>query len=115
MLQILWKTFNRGFNLRRHEKGCPLKDQKKEMSETESQTMDSKDHALTISTSESAMTIDYGTGTEEEEKDPWMAMVEEAMQKHKTDFEEMKMNLIHSRLDEQFAGEKTYFNVLPPV
>ena len=40
-------------------------------------------------------------------------MVEEAMQKHRPDFEEMKMNLIHSGLDEQSAGEKTYLNVLP--
>ena len=35
-----------------------------------------------------------------------MPMVEEAMQKHKTDFEKMKMNLIHSGLDEHSAGEK---------
>ena len=39
---------------------------------------------------------DNETETEDEEKDPWMPMVEEAMQKHKTAFEEMKMNLIYS-------------------
>ncbi len=50
---------------------------------------------------------------EEEEKDPGMPMVEEAMQKHKTTFEEMKMNLIHSGLDKQSAEEKAYSNVLP--
>ncbi len=38
------KTFN---HLRRHEKDCPLKDQEREMSETESQTMDSEDDAST--------------------------------------------------------------------
>ena len=108
------KTFNRGFNLRRHENDCPLKDQEREMSETESdQTMDSEDHASKTSTSgsESPITTDNETETEEEEKDPWMPMVEEAMQKHRPDFK--KMNLVHSGLDEQSAGEKAYLNVLP--
>ena len=109
------KAFNRGFNLRRHEKYCPLKDREREMSETKGPTMDSEDDASTTSTrgSESPMTTDNETATEEEEKDPWMPMVEEAMQKHKTAFEEMKMNLIHSGLDEQSAEERAYSNVLP--
>ncbi len=81
-----------------------MKDQEKEMSETESPTMDSEDDA--------SMTTDNETETEEEEKDPWMPMVEEAMQKRKTAFEEMKMNLMHSGLDEQSAEEKAYSNVL---
>ena len=38
-------------------------------------------------------------------------MVEEAMQKHKTAFEEMTINLINSGLDEQSAEEKAYSNV----
>ena len=59
------------------------------------------------------MTTDNETETEEEEKYPWMPIVKEEMQKHKTDFEEMKVNLIHSGVDEQSAGEKAYFNVLP--
>jgi hypothetical protein len=109
------KAFNRGFNLRRHEKYCPLKDQEREMSETESPTMDFEDDASTTSTrgSESPITTDNETETEEEENDPWMPMVEEAMQKHKSAFEEMKMNLIHSGLDEQSAEEIAYSNVLP--
>ena len=40
-------------------------------------------------------------------------MVEEAMQKHRPDFKKMKMNLVHSCLDQQSAGEKAYLNVLP--
>ncbi len=113
------KAFNRGFNLRRHEKYCPLKDQKREMSEKESQTMDSEDDASTTSTreSKSLMTTDNETETqdptEEEEKDPWMPLVKEVMPEHKTTFEKMKMNLIHSGLDEQSAEEKAYSNVLP--
>ena len=80
------------------------------MSETESQ--DSGDDASTSSTdrSESPMT-DNETETEEEENDAWMP-AEQAMQKHKPAFEEMKMNLIHSGLDRQSAGEKAYSSIL---
>ena len=53
--------------------------------------------------------------TEEEEADPWMPVVEEAMQEHNTGFQEMKMNLIHSGLDEQTAGEKAYSNIPPEL
>ena len=52
---------------------------------------------------------------EEEEADPWMPMVEEVMQKHKAAFQEMKMNLTHSGLDEQTAGETAYTNILPEL
>ena len=87
------------------------------MSETESQTMDSEGDSSTASThgSESPVTTDNETETEDEENDPWMPMVEEAMQKYKTGFEEMKMNLIHSGLDEQSAGEKAYSDILPKL
>ena len=60
------------------------------------------------------MTTDNETDTEEDEKDPWMPMIEEAMQKHKTAFEEIKMNLIHSGLDEQSAEEKAYSIIFYP-
>jgi hypothetical protein len=55
------KTFNRSFNLRRHEnKYCPLKDQEREISETESQTMESEGDSSIASThgSESPVTTD---------------------------------------------------------
>ena len=78
------------------------------MSKTESQTADSEDEALSVATygSESPMTGD--SETEQEETDPWMPMIEEAMQKHKAAFQEMKMNLTHSGLDEQTAGETQF-------
>ena len=114
------KAFNRGFNLRRHENEyCPLKSEEREMLETESQTMDSEDDASTMSTrgSESPMTTDTEMGTEEEEgeeeKDSWMPMVEEAVQKHKAAFEEMKMNYIERGLDKQSADQKAYSDILP--
>ena len=82
-----------------------IQGEEKEMSETESLTADSEDDASTVTThgSESPMTGD--SETKEEEADLWMPMVEEAMQEHKTAFHEMKMNLNHSGLDEQTAGE----------
>ena len=42
-------------------------------------------------------------------------MVQEAMQKHKVAFQEMKMNLTHSGLDEETAGETAYSNILPEL
>ena len=50
--------------------------------------------------------------TEEDKADPWMPMVEEAMQKHKAAFQEMKMNLTQSGLDEETSGETAYSNIL---
>ena len=45
------KAFNRGFNLRRHENEyCPLKSEEREMSETESQTVDLEDDASSVAT-----------------------------------------------------------------
>ena len=75
---------------------------------------DSEDDASSIATHgfESPMTTDSETETEEEEADSWTPMVEEAMQKHKTAFQEMKMNLTHSGLDEQIAGETAYSTIL---
>ena len=42
-------------------------------------------------------------------------MLEEAMQEHKTAFQEMKMNLVYSGLDAQMAGEEAYCNILPEL
>ena len=112
------KAFNRGFNPRRHENEyCPLKSEEREMSETESKTMNSEDDASTTSTHGSeSMVTDSEMETEkeerEEEKDSWMPMVEEAMQKHKAAFEEMKLNYIESGMDRQSADQKAYSDIL---
>ena len=108
------KAFSRGFNLRRHENEyCPLKIQDREESES-SQTMDSEDDASTTSTdwSQSSPTTDNELETEGK-NDPWMPMVEEAMQKHKATFEDLKRNLIYKCLDKQSAGQKAYSDILP--
>ena len=84
------------------------------MSETESQTAHPEDDASTATThgSESPMTGDNDAENKEEEAAPLMPMVQEAMQKHKTTFQEMEMNLVCSGLDEQAAGEEAYPNIL---
>ena len=42
-------------------------------------------------------------------------MVEEAMQKHEAAFQEMKMNLTQSGLDEETAGKTAYSNIPPEL
>ena len=83
------------------------------MSETEIQS--SEDDASSVATDGSQSSITGDSETEEEEVDPWMPMVEEAMQKHKAAFQEMKMNLTQSGLDEETAGETAYSNILPEL
>ena len=108
------KAFNRGFNLRRHENEyCPLKNEERDISETESQSSEGDASNVATDGSQSSMTGD--SETEEEEADPWMRMVEEAMQKHKAAFQEIKMNLTQSGLDEETAGETAYSNILPEL
>ena len=108
------KAFNRGFNLRRHEhEYCPLKSEEREMSETENQSSEDDVSSVATDGSQSSMTGD--SETEEEEPDSWMPMVEEAMQKHKAAFQEMKMNLTQSGLDEETGGETAYSNILPEL
>ena len=108
------KAFNRGFNLHRHEKEyCPLKSEESEMSETESQS--SEDDASSVATDGSQGSMTGDSETEKEEADPWIPMVEEAIQKHKAAFQEMKMNLTQSGLDEETAGETAYSNILPEL
>ena len=73
------KVFNRGFNLRRHDKEyCPHRDQE-EMSQSEanSQDIQTEDNASTSSTDESEclMSTERDAKTEEE-TDPWIPLIE---------------------------------------
>ena len=83
------------------------KDLERDMSETESHAMDTEDDACSTYESESEK--------KGGEKDPWMPMVDEAMEQHDVAFEEMKMNLIDSGLDEQSAREKAYSKKFPQL
>ena len=60
------------------------KRREREMSETENLSSEDDTSSVATDGSQSSMTGD--SGTEEEEADPWIPMVEEAMQKHKVAF-----------------------------
>ena len=75
------KQFNRGYNLRRHEKEyCPLGAQERNMSQMDSQERDFQDDVSTTSTEVSEISTDNESETEEE-MDPWIPLIEEAKQR----------------------------------
>ena len=113
--QFCGKKYNRGYNLRRHEKEyCPLREQERNMSQTDSdsQERDFQDDFSTTSTHGSESSTDNET---EEEMDPSIPLIEEAKQRSNIAFEEMKESLINSGLDEQSAKDKAYSNILPKL
>ena len=115
--QFCGKQFNRGYNLRRHEKEyCPLGAQERNMSQTDSdsQERDFQDDVSTTSTEVSEISTDNESETEEE-MDPWIPLIEEAKQRSNIAFQEMKEILINSGLDEQSAKDKAYSNILPKL
>ena len=112
------KQFNRGYNLRRHEKKyCPLRAQERNMSQTDSDSpeRDFQDDVSRTSTdvSETSMRTDM-SGTEEE-MDLWIPLIEEAKQRRNIALEEMKESLINTGLDEQSAKDKAFSNMLPKL
>ena len=117
--QFCGKQFNRGYNLRRHEKEyCPLGAQERNMSQTDSdsQERDFQDDVSTTSTEVSEIsTMTDNESETEEEMDPWIPLIEEAKQRSNIAFEEMKESLINSGLDEQSAKDKAYSNILPKL
>ena len=102
------KVFNRGLNLRRHEREyCSLKDRS-------SQEMDFGNDFSSDSTDrfESLTTTDNESESEEQ-LDPWISLIEEEKQRSNIAFEEMKERLVNSDLDEESATKLAYSNILP--
>ena len=115
--QFCGRHFNRGYNLRRHEKEyCPIREQERNMSQTDSdsQERDFQDDVSTTSTQGSEISTDNKSETEEE-MDPWLPLIEEAKQIINIAFEEMKESLINRGLDEQSAKDNAYSNILPEL
>ena len=84
--QFCGKQFNRGYNLRRHEKEyCPLREQERDMSQTDSdsQERDFEDGVSPTSTHVSESSTDNEA---EQEMDPWIPLIEEAKQRSKYSF-----------------------------
>ena len=95
------KTFNRRFNLKRHESDyCPLRH---ESSDTDDDSQDMKSDDDDISTasnnehtqSSEADGSESGSGSEvENESDPWEPLIEEAKERNVSEYEEIKQNFI---------------------
>ena len=112
------KLFNRGYNLRRHEKEyCPLRAQERNMSQTDSdsQERDFQDDVSRTSTHVSETSMRTDKSETEEEMDPWIPLIEEAKQRRNIALEEMKESLINTGLDEQSAKDKAFSNMLPKL
>ena len=112
------KQFNRGYNLRRHEKEyCPLRAQERNMSQTDSdsQERDFQDDVSRTSTDVSETSMMTDMSETEEEMDPWIPLIEEAKQRRNIALEEMKESLINTGLDEQSAKDKAFSNMLPKL
>ena len=112
------KQFNRGYNLRRHEKEyCPLRAQERNMSQTDSdsQERDFQDDVSRTSTDVSETSMRTDMSETEEEMDPWIPLIEEAKQRRNIALEEMKESLINTGLDEQSAKDKAFSNMLPKL
>ena len=112
------KQFNRGYNLRRHEKEyCPLRAQQRNMSQTDSdsQERDFQDDVSRTSTDVSETSMRTDKSETEEEMDPWIPLIEEAKQRRNIALEEMKESLINTGLDEQSATDKAFSNMLPKL
>ena len=116
------KQFNRGYNLRRHEKEyCPLNKQEENMSYGNSDIGDisSSDEGERNMSSDSyeseTMSDDNEMESEEEEEDPWYPLINEAKDRCFDDFEEIKDRLITNGQDEQTAKTEAYFEILPKL
>ena len=112
------KQFNRGYNLRRHEKEyCPLRAQERNMSQTDSdsQERDFQDDVSRTSTDVSETSMRTDKSETEGEMDPWIPLIEEAKQRRNIALEEMKESLINTGLDEQSAKDKAFSNMLPKL
>ena len=88
--QFCGKQFNRGYNLRRHEKEyCSLGAQERNMSQTDSDSLerDFQDDVSTTSTEvHEISTMTDNESETEEEMDPWIPLIEEAKQRSNIEF-----------------------------
>ena len=116
------KTFNRRFNLKRHESDyCPLRHENSD-TDDDSQDMKSDDDDIsTASNSEHTQSSEVdgsesGSGSEvENESDPWEPLIEETKERNVSEYEEIKQNFIERGLDEESASSQAYSLILPKL
>ena len=106
------KSFNRGFNLRRHESEyCPLQDHNSSIESGSDQSTDD-------STSESdSGQSDYTDEDQENEHetDPWASLKMEAMTKNMPEFQELTETFTADGLEKEEARDKAYLTTLPKL
>ena len=124
------KSFNRGFNLRRHENEyCPLRNVseddtpepkidhiKRKHTESDDDQLSSSGDDHTSDGSEHSET-DYDTDSSEteDETDPWVSLIVEAQERHLTEYNEVMQDLTNSGLDIRTAEIKAQSIILPKI
>ena len=118
------KSFNRGFNLRRHESEyCPLQDHISSIESIiidQSTVMSTKRKYADTDDSISESDSDHSDYTDEDqenehETDPWASLKMEAMTKNMPEFQELTKTFTADGLEEEEARDKAYSTILPKL
>ena len=117
------KSFNRGFNLRRHESEyCPLRDHNSsiESGSDQSTGMSTRRKYTNTDDSTSESDSDHSDYTDkdqenEHETDPWVSLKMEAMTKNMLEFQELTDTFTADGLEEKEARDETYLTILPKL
>ena len=115
------KSFNNGFNLRRHESEyCPLQDHNSsiESGSDQSTGMSTKRKYANTDDSTSESDSDHSDYTDEDqenehETDPWAFLKMETMTKNMLEFPELTETFTPDGLEEEEARDKAYLTILP--
>ena len=111
------KSFNRGFNLRRHESEyCPLQDHNSsiESGSDQSTGISTKRKYADTDDSTSESDSEHSDYTDEDqeneyETDPWASLKMEAMTKNMPEFQELTETFTADGLEEEEARDKSLF------
>ena len=117
------KSFNRGFNLRRHESEyCPLQDRNSSIESDSDQStgMSTKRKYADTDDSTSESDSDHSDYTDEDqenehETDPWASLKMEAVTKNMPEFQELTETFTADGLEEEEAKDKAYLTILPKL
>ena len=117
------KSFNRGFNLRRHESEyCSLQDHNSSIESgfDQSTGISTKIKYADTDDSTSESDSDHSDYTDEDqenehETDPWASLKMETMTKNMPEFQELTETFTADGLEEEEARDKVYLTILPKL